>query len=74
MRRFMFLCLLTYNLSTFAQTAEGGGAYINGGRLINSVIVNNYATNGFGVSGSSGEVLNCNILDNYSLLTDKKLI
>ena len=67
MRRFMFLCLLTYNLSTFAQTAEGGGAYINGGRLINSVIVNNYATNGFGVSGSSGEVLNCNILDNYYL-------
>ena len=67
MRRFMFLCLLVYNLSTFAQTAEGGGAYINGGRLINSVIVNNYATNGFGISGSSGEVLNCNILDNYYL-------
>ena len=47
----MFSCLLTYNLSTFAQTAEGGGAYINGGRLINSVIVNNYATNGFGKPG-----------------------
>lgn len=67
MRRFMFLCLLVYNLSTFAQTAEGGGAYVNGGRLINSVVANNYATNGFGISGSSGEVLNCNILDNYYL-------
>lgn len=67
MRRFIFLCLLAYNLSTFAQTAEGGGAFLNGGKLINSIIINNYAVNGFGVSGSSGEVTNCNIRDNYYL-------
>ena len=67
MRRFIFLCLLAFNLSTFAQIAEGGGAFLNGGKLINSIIINNYAVNGFGVSGSSGEVTNCNIRDNYYL-------
>ena len=36
-----------------AQTAEGGGVYIqNNGKLINSIVYNNYAVTGFGVAGT----------------------
>lgn len=51
-----------------AQSSEGGGVYIlNNGKLINSIVKGNYASNGFGVAGTTGEVLNCNILDNLYL-------
>ncbi len=53
-----------------AQTAEGGGVYIrNNGKLINSIVYNNYAVTGFGVAGTTGEVVNCKITDNYYLKT-----
>jgi len=53
-----------------AQTAEGGGAYIrNNGKIVNCVVMNNYALNGFGISGYGGEVINCTIKDNYYLNT-----
>ena len=59
--------------SIVAQTAEGGGAYIqNSGKLINCVVTKNYASNGFGVSGTvggtvGGIVTNCTITNNYYL-------
>jgi len=54
--------------SIVAQTAEGGGAYIQtSGKLINCVVTKNYASNGFGVSGTSGNVINCTITNNYYL-------
>jgi hypothetical protein len=47
---------------------EGGGAYIQGsGKLINCVVTKNYASNGFGVSGTGGNVTNCTITNNYYL-------
>jgi len=53
-----------------AQTAEGGGAYIqNNGKILNCVVTNNYALNGFGISGYGGEIINCTIKDNFYLNT-----
>jgi len=71
MKRFVILCFVILSRSVFAQTAEGGGAYIQrSGKIVNSVILNNYALNGFGVSGTSGgEVTNCSIRNNYYLNT-----
>ena len=63
--------MLIVRLTTLiAQTAEGGGAYIlNNGKILNCVVINNYALNGFGISGTGGEVTNCTIKDNYYLNT-----
>ena len=59
------IILLASYISLFAQVSEGGGVYIqNNGKLINSIVRNNYASIGFGVAGTSGEVLNSNIIDN----------
>jgi len=67
------LWLLYYFISASvicAQTAEGGGVYIkNNGKLINSIVTNNYAVTGFGVAGTSGEVINSTIKDNLYLKT-----
>ena len=54
----------------YSQTAEGGGVYIrNNGKLINSIVTNNYAVTGFGVAGTTGEVMNSTIKDNFYLKT-----
>lgn len=55
--------------SIVAQTAEGGGAYIQAsGKLINCIVTKNYAINGFGVSGPVGGIVtNCTITNNYYL-------
>ena len=54
----------------YSQTAEGGGVYIrNNGKLINSIVTNNYAVTGFGVAGTAGEVINSTIKDNFYLKT-----
>lgn len=65
------LFFLTTLIPVNAQTASGGGAYIqNNGKLINCIITGNYAVNGFGVSGTSGSnVVNCNITGNLYLST-----
>lgn len=62
-----FLIILSHLI--VAQTAEGGGAYIQAsGKLINCVITKNYAINGFGVSGTVGGIVtNCTITNNYYL-------
>ncbi len=40
----------------FSQESEGGGAYIrNNGKLINCIVRENYASNGFGVAGTAGD-------------------
>jgi len=62
------LILLSFSVLSFAQSSEGGGAYIkNNGKLINSIVQGNYASDGFGVAGTSGEVTNCNITKNLYL-------
>ena len=64
------LFIIIYTNVIFAQTSEGGGAFIqNNGKLINCVISKNYAINGFGVSGdlSGGNVINCTIVGNFYL-------
>ena len=65
----LFLMILSHSI--VAQTAAGGGAYLqNNGKLINCIVTGNYAANGFGVSGTSGSsVLNCNITGNLYLST-----
>lgn len=57
--------------SIVAQTAAGGGAYLqNNGKLINCIVTGNYAVTGFGVSGTLGSsVVNCNITGNLYLST-----
>lgn len=66
-QNFLILCVLS---TAVAQTAEGGGAYIrNNGKLVDCIVTNNYALNGFGVSGNGGEVINCTIKDNFYLNT-----
>jgi len=70
---FTFL-LLALSIFVSAQTeSEGGGAYLkNGGKLMNSIITQNYALKGFGVSGTSGEILNSNI--NNNLYLNKEIV
>lgn len=70
---FTFL-LLTLSFLASAQTSsEGGGVYLqNGGKLMNSIVTQNYAIKGFGVSGTSGEVLNSNI--NNNLYLNKEIV
>ncbi|OQB31100.1 MAG: hypothetical protein BWY08_00676 [Bacteroidetes bacterium ADurb.Bin174] len=59
---------LIYSDIVSTQTAEGGGVYIrNNGKLINSIVTENYAVTGFGVAGAAGEVVNCRVMDNYYL-------
>ncbi|GAB1417149.1 hypothetical protein MASR2M117_25550 [Paludibacter sp.] len=68
----LLILLLAFfnNLLVSAQTAEGGGVYIkNNGKLINSIVTENYAVSGFGISGSSGDVINCTVNSNYYLKT-----
>lgn len=69
--RFITICLLMMMVSiTTAQEAAGGGAYIiNNGKLINSIVKDNYALSGFGVAGTSGEIINSTIIDNQYLNT-----
>jgi len=69
MKKILSLFLITIcSIYLPAQTAEGGGAYIQGnGKLLNCIITKNYATNGFGVSGSEGEVINSTIEGNLYL-------
>ena len=67
MKKFIIL-LIVCPVYIVAQIAEGGGAYIkNNGKLVNSLVYKNYAAMGFGVSGSSGFVINCNINGNLYL-------
>ena len=71
---FFTLLLLTLSILATAQTvSEGGGVYLqNGGKLMNSIVNQNYALKGFGVSGTSGEVLNSNI--NNNLYLNKEIV
>lgn len=56
---------LAYNNVDTTQ-AKGGGAYIqNGGQLLNCVVSYNRADNGFGVAGTTGDVVNNTITQNY---------
>lgn len=67
---FIILVSLSYNVMIIAQTAEGGGVYIkNNGKLVNSIVTENYAVTGFGIAGSSGDVINCTVNSNYYLKT-----
>lgn len=66
----IFILIITCSLNIKAQTGEGGGVYIrNNGQLIGSIVTNNYAVNGFGVAGESGDVVNCTVKDNSYLKT-----
>jgi len=70
MKKYILMIIALTGISTFAiaQAAEGGGAYIqNSGKILNCVVTNNYALNGFGISGNGGEVTNCTIKDNFYL-------
>lgn len=71
-----FFMLLLLILSTFVSgqtVSEGGGVYLqNGGKIMNSIVTQNYALKGFGVSGTSGEVLNSNI--NNNLYLNKEIV
>lgn len=70
--KILFLFFSSFVLLTvvYSQTAEGGGVYIrNNGKLINSIVTNNYAVTGFGVAGTAGEVMNSTIKDNFYLKT-----
>lgn len=62
-------CVLTNNMAyNTAETtqAKGGGAYIqNGGQLLNSVVCYNRADNGFGIAGTTGNVVNNTVTQNY---------
>lgn len=75
---FYTLLLLTLSIFVSAQTeSEGGGVYLqNGGKLMNSIVTQNYAIKGFGVSGDTigevGEVLNSNI--NNNLYLNKEIV
>jgi hypothetical protein len=63
--------IMLFPFLIFAQNGEGGGAYLqNNGKLYNSIVTHNSARQGFGLSGSSGEVVNCNILFNKYLSDD----
>ena len=56
---------LAYNNVDTTQ-AKGGGAYIqNNGQLLNCVVSYNRADNGFGVAGTTGDVINNTITQNY---------
>jgi len=67
-RALNIILLILYSLSVVAQSSEGGGAYIvNNGKLINCVLTKNYAGNGFGASGTTGQVSNCTIQGNFYL-------
>ncbi len=76
MRSNTFFTLILLTLSTFVSgqtVSEGGGVYLqNGGKLMNSIVTQNYALKGFGVSGTSGEVLNSNI--NNNLYLNKEIV
>jgi len=76
MRSNTFFTLILLTLSTFVSgqtVSEGGGVYLqNGGKLMNSIVTQNYAIKGFGVSGTSGEVLNSNI--NNNLYLNKEIV
>ena len=71
-----FFMLLLLILSTFVSgqtVSEGGGVYLqNGGKIMNSIVTQNYALKGFGLSGTSGEVLNSNI--NNNLYLNKEIV
>jgi len=71
--KIIYLSIVSFFLLTVfvsAQTAEGGGVFIrNGGKLINSIVTNNYAVTGFGVAGTGGEIINSTIKDNLYLKT-----
>lgn len=55
---------LAYNNADTTQ-AKGGGAYIqNNGQLLNCVVSYNRADNGFGVAGTTGDVVNNTITQN----------
>jgi hypothetical protein len=72
MKRILQLAIILLSIisTVVAQSGEGGGVYIlNNGTLVNCVVTNNYALTGFGVSGTSGNVTNCNINDNFYLNT-----
>lgn len=73
MKRIMLLLvnIMLLPFLIFAQNGEGGGAYLqNNGKLYNSIVTHNSARQGFGLSGPSGEVVNCNILFNKYLSAD----
>ncbi|HRT79238.1 MAG TPA: hypothetical protein P5085_08350, partial [Paludibacteraceae bacterium] len=56
---------------SFSQNGEGGGAYLqNNGKLYNSIVTHNSSVQGFGVSGTSGEIANSNIVYNTCLPYD----
>ena len=55
---------LAYNTADTTQ-AKGGGAYVqNNGKLLNCVVSYNRADNGFGVAGTTGDVVNNTITQN----------
>jgi hypothetical protein len=70
---FTFLLLALSTIASAQTESEGGGVYLkNGGKLMNSIVTQNYAIKGFGVSGTSGEVLNSNI--NNNLYLNKEIV
>lgn len=70
---FTFLLLALSTIASAQTESEGGGVYLkNGGKLMSSIVTQNYALKGFGVSGTSGEVLNSNI--NNNLYLNKEIV
>lgn len=56
---------MAYNTAETSQ-AKGGGAYVqNNGQLLNSVLCYNRADNGFGMAGTTGNIVNNTITQNY---------
>ena len=62
-------CVMLNNMAynnVDTNQAKGGGAYIqNNGKLLNCVVSFNRADNGFGVAGTTGDVINNTITQNY---------
>ena len=59
------LFALIGEVKLLAQSGEGGGVWIeNEGQLINSLVVDNSAEEGFGIAGGNGVLLNCTVANN----------
>lgn len=61
-RYILFLVFAVLTVGAWAQSGEGGGVYLeSGGKLVSSLIVDNYSAEGFGVAGEDAVLLNCTV-------------
>lgn len=58
----LFLVFTVLPGSVWAQSGEGGGVYLeSGGKLVGSLVFDNYSAEGFGVAGEDAILLNCTV-------------